>query len=300
LAEVFRLDAPYRGSYRLERLSFGSGPARVSVVAGLHGNELNGVHALNLVARTLRVARLNGPVHLLPMVNTFGLEHGTKRWPFGDRDINQAFPGDPDGSPVARIAHALLAATDAEVCLDIHSGSAVLRELSQVRVPLSGREVELGRSMDLPVVWRRHGDLLEATGLVGAWRQSGRSALHIVGGRGATLDLGSARTMANGIFRLLHHLGVLSVQPDAGKTVVDTTKARVSYHYSSVGGFWVPEVRVGDRVAPGHLLGSVTEVVGGDDLETVRAERSGVVVTLRSYPVVHARELLVRVADALP
>ena len=300
MAEIFSLEAPYRGAYRLERLSFGSGSPSVAVVSGLHGNELNGIHSLNVVAGTLKMARLRGTVHLIPVVNTFGLEYGTKRWPFGDRDINQAFPGDPAGSPVQRIAHALLAATDADVCVDIHSASPVLRELPQVRVPLSGREVELARAMGLPTVWRRAGDLLEATGLVGAWRQQGRAALHIVGGRGATLDLGPARTMASGVLRLLHHLGILSAQPPPGRCVADTTRDRVSYHYSGLGGFWVPEVSIGDRVAPGHLLGSVTEVIGGGRLEDVRADRAGVVITMRAYPVIHARELLVRVSDAEP
>jgi predicted deacylase len=58
-------------------------------------------------------------------------------------------------------------------------------------------------------------------------------------------------------------------------------------------------VRAGDRVKPGHLLGKVTEVIGGNLLEEIRADRTGIVVTLRTYPIVHARELLVRVADML-
>ncbi len=298
MSEVFRVDAPYRGPYRLERLTFGGGEGpSVAVVAGLHGNELNGIHSLNVLAATLRMARLKGTVHVLPVVNTFGLDQGTKRWPFDDQDINQAFPGDPDGSVVQRIAHALLEHTQADVCLDVHSASPLMRELPQVRVPLSGREVELGRAMGLPVVWRRAGDRLESTGLVGAWRQEGASALHILGGRGATLDVGAARTMTHGILRLLNHLGILSAAPDPGDNLVDTTRNQVSYHYSGMGGFWVPEVRTGDRVKPGHLLGKITEVVGGDLLEEFRADRDGIVVTMRTYPVVHARELLIRVAD---
>jgi predicted deacylase len=299
MSEVFRVDAPYRGPYRLERLSFGSGSPTLAVVAGLHGNELNGILALNVLAATLRMSRLKGTVHVLPVVNTFGLEQGTKRWPYDDQDINQAFPGDPDGSVVQRIAHAVLECTQADVCLDVHSASPLMRELPQVRVPLSGAEVELGRAMGLPVVWRRAGERLESTGLVGAWRQSGRSALHVIGGRGATLDVDASRVLANGILRLLHHLEILPIAPDPGETVVDTTRTQVSYHYSAVGGFWVPEVRTGDRVKPGHVLGKITEVIGGDLLEEFRADREGIVVTMRTYPVVHARELLVRVAEPL-
>jgi len=299
MAEVFRLGAPYREEFRLERLTFGEGSQSVAVVAGLHGTELNGVHAVNLLVGPLSLSRLKGSVHLFPVVNSFGMDQGTKRWPFDDRDINHAFPGDPSGSAVQRIAHSLLEHTDCDVCLDVHSASPQMCELPQVRVPLSGREVELARSMQLPVVWRRAGDRLEATGLVGAWRNAGRAALHLLGGRGGTLDVDHARIMADGVMRLLHHLGILSVPPDPGTTSVDTTRAAVSYHYGSLGGFWVPEVGVGDRVEPGHVLGKVTEVVGGNLLEELRADRSGMVVTLRTYPIVHARELLVRVADAI-
>ena len=299
MGEVFRLEAPYREGYRLERLTFGSGSPSVTVVAGLHGTELNGVHAVNLLVAPLSLSRLKGTVNLFPVVNSFGMDQGTKRWPFDDRDINHAFPGDPQGSAVQRIAHALLEHTAADICLDVHSASPQMCELPQVRVPLSGREVELARAMQLPVVWRRAGDRLEATGLVGAWRNAGRAALHLLGGRGGTLDVEHAGQIADGVLRLLHHLGILAIPPDPGQTLVDTTRAGVRYHYGALGGFWVPEVQVGDRVAPGHLLGKVTEVVGGNLLEEVRADRSGTVVTLRTYPIVHARELLVRVADAL-
>ena len=278
MSEGFSLETPFRDPFKLSELRFGSGPLKVALVAGLHGTELTGVHALNLVAGALRMSRVQGQVVLIPIVNAHGVEQGTKRWPFDDRDINRAFPGDPSGSAVERIA-----------C-----------ELPQVRVPLSGAELGLARSMQLPMLWRRAGDRLEATGLVGAWRERGVSAMHVVGGRAGTLDVGHARTLAHGLLRLLHHLKVLKhAVADPAEALVDTTRQGVRYHYSDVGGFWVPEVRVGDRVEPGHLLGAVTEVVGGQRVEAVRAERAGIVMSMRAYPVVHARELLVRVAEAI-
>lgn len=299
MAEVFRLEAPYREPFVLERLSYGTGDGPVvACVAGLHGTELTGVHALNIVARTMSMLKVRGHVHILPLVNSFGVDQGTKRWPFDDRDVNRAFPGDPGGAPVERIAHALLDATRADVCVDVHSGSRVVHELPQVRVPLSGPELGHARAMELPMVWRRAGDRLEATGLVGAWREAGRAALHVVGGSAATLDVGHARILADGILRLLASVGCIRAITDPGDNQVDTTRAGVSYHYSGCGGFWVPEVAVGETVGPGHLIGAVTEVVGGRRLEEVRADRAGVVATMRCYPIVHARELLARVASA--
>ena len=292
---VFSMEAPYRGRYELHRLTFGSGSPSVAIVAGLHGNEFNGMHAVNLLASSLRFQRPRGTVHLFPLVNTFGADEARKRWPFDDRDINSAFPGDPEGTSVQRIAHALLDATDAQVCVDVHSGAPHVRELPQVRVPLSGEELELGRATGLPVVWRRSSDTLAGTGMLGAWRAAGRKALHVVVGRGITLDSSLARETAQGFSRLLAHLEIVHTAPE-GTTVADVTRADIESHRAPCCGFFVPEVRVGHPVKPGHLLGYLQAPIGGDRLGELRAQRAGVVMTVRAWPMVHAQELLVRVA----
>ena len=122
---ILRIEAPYRGHYELHRLTFGHGSPTVAIVAGLHGNELNSIHAINMLVGALRVQRPRGTVHLFPLVNSFGADEGRKRWPFDNHDINRAFPGDPNGTSVQRIAHTLLEATDADVCIDAHSGAPV-------------------------------------------------------------------------------------------------------------------------------------------------------------------------------
>ena len=294
MSVIFRLEAPYRGEYNLHRLTFGgSGAAAVAIVAGLHGNEVNGIQSLNLVAQMLRVMRPKRPVHLLPCVNTIGAEEARKRWPFDDRDINEAFPGDHEGAAVERIAAAVMDATEADLCIDVHSGSTAIREHPHARVPLSGPELEHARAMRLPVVWRRAGGRYEG-GLVGAWRGAGREALQVRGGRGLALDMDDATTLARGLVRLLAHLGIIGPQ-EPGVTVVDTE--RVQDYRSMSGGFFVPEVHTGERVVAGKLLGVVRSPLGGDPIEDIRAARAGVVLAARVYPMVHAQELVVRVAE---
>jgi predicted deacylase len=296
MSVVFSVEAPYRAAYELHRLTFGSGSPTVAIVAGLHGNELNGMHAVNMLANALRVQAPRGTVHLFPLVNTFGADEARKRFPFDDRDINRMFPGDPEGTVVQRIADALFRHTEADVCVDVHSGAPHVRELPQVRVPMSGVELELARAMGLPVVWRRAGARLDDEGLVGAWRAAGRAALHVVGGRGITLDTGHSATLADGLARLLGHLGLVH-HPGGGEVVAEVTPAEIEQHRAPCGGFFVPEVRVGARVKPGHLLGWLQLPIGGERVGEIRARRAGVVMTVRAWPMVHAQELLVRVAE---
>jgi predicted deacylase len=83
---------------------------------------------------------------------------------------------------------------------------------------------------------------------------------------------------------------------DPPETVADVTRAHIGVHRAPTGGFFVPEVRVGARVKPGHLLGYLQMPIGGDRIGELRARRGGVVVTVRAWPMVYAQELLVRVA----
>lgn len=294
MSVVFELEAPYRGAFRLHRLTYGSGGPSVAVVAGVHGNEVMGTHALNLVAGVLRMLRLRGTVHLLPCVNVAGADENRKRWPFDDRDIMAALPGDPDGLPVERIAAAVLDATRAEVCVDVHSGAVTTHELPHVRVPVAGHALELARLAAPPVIWRRSEERF-ADGLIGAWRRDGRTAFQVRGGRGGCLDAADAREMARVVLRLMVGLGIITHAEPPGP-VLDT--AAVADLRTGVGGFFVPEVRPGDRVGAGALLGTVREPIGGEPLEEIRAPRAGLVLGLRVYPMVHARELAARVAES--
>jgi len=294
--DIFTLQTPFAGTYRLQRLRFGQGRPRLALVSGLHGNELNGIHVLNLVGSSLRAQRPLGTVDLFPVVNAFGVDEGRKRGPFQDEDLNAVFPGDANGTATQRIAAALLEATrDADVCVDVHSGSPFVHEIPQARVPLSGPEVELGRRMRLPLVWRRPPSQSDVMGLVGSWRAAGRRAFRIEGGRGGTLDKSDAMVLANGIRHLMAALG-MGPSPREGETLADVTHEDMVTHRSGTGGFFVPETRVGERVEPGHILGYVAAAVGGETLEEIRSERTGIVTMVRCHPMVHAQELLVRVA----
>jgi len=299
MSVIFEMESPFRTPYQLHRLEFGpdEGPT-IAFVAGMHGNELNGIHALNMLISLLRMQKLRGKVLLFPLINTFGADECTKRFPFDKNDINSVFPGDPQGYPAQRIAAALYAATaEADVCIDVHSGAAHVRELPQVRTPISGPALEYARAMRLPVVWKRAGSYLSQKGIVSSWRKRGQVALHVIGGRGVTLDNSLCAMMASGFSSLLAYLKVTMASLDI-KTTVEVTGKGIEVHRAACGGFFVPEVRVGERVQVGRLLGYLQSPIGGERIYEIRADKIGIVMTLRANPLVHAQELLVRLAIA--
>ena len=82
------------------------GPA-LFLVAGIHGNELNGVGAIREFIDQLDGSQLKGTLVCIPVVNVPGFLNGTRTLPNGE-DLNRLFPGVKDGSPGERIADMLM------------------------------------------------------------------------------------------------------------------------------------------------------------------------------------------------
>lgn len=94
-------------------------------VAGVHGDELNGVEVAHRVYATTSASELAGTLIAVPTVNMQGLRSGNRYLP-DPRDLNRAFPGNPEGSLASRIAHTLFEGVIRQrgALIDLHTGSA--------------------------------------------------------------------------------------------------------------------------------------------------------------------------------
>nr|WP_158637245.1 succinylglutamate desuccinylase/aspartoacylase family protein [Arenimonas daejeonensis] len=80
-----------------------AGPV-LCLVAGIHGDEINGVEIVRRIAHSVDPTRLSGTVIGVPIVNVFGYSRGTRYLP-DRRDLNRYFPGSRHGSIASRIAN---------------------------------------------------------------------------------------------------------------------------------------------------------------------------------------------------
>ena len=282
LEELFRTEIPFRPAYRLLRASFGFGAPHVVVVAGVHGNELTAILAANQLCRTLSVSPPPFRVSVVPCLNTPAAEEGRRRWPFDDRDVYDALPGDPSGLPIERVAESLMRATEADFGVDLQCGSLQMFETPHVRAPA---DEPRARATGLPW-WPR-----PAQRLVAAWRARGQAGLVLRGGQSGAVAPGAATPLVEGLLALLRSF--VEPAPDrAGNMLAGPQEYRARR-----GGLFLPEVTVGQDVGEGARLGVITQLVGGQPVESVHAVASGRVFGLRTWPVVHGQELLVRTMD---
>jgi hypothetical protein len=97
-------------------------------MAGNHGDEYEGQIALMKLLRTVRPADIRGRLIILPAANFPAVMAGRRASPIDGGNLNRSFPGDPNGTPTAMIAHYIesVLLPMCQYAFDLHSGGSSL------------------------------------------------------------------------------------------------------------------------------------------------------------------------------
>jgi predicted deacylase len=281
----------------------GRDPGRtLFVVAGVHGDEYEGMEAIRAVFAGLDPARMGGSFLAIPVANPFAYEARARIAPLHLDGLNLArvFPGDPAGSPSRRLAAALLALVERTVgpddlFLDFHSGSAdvpyaTLIGFRDVPGPATARAEEAARHFGVPRLWR----IPDGPGPFNA--ETARRGIPTLGtettGR-AGCDPADVADYRRGLINLLAYLGICPDLPQPPR--LDAPFRRSVDVLSPVTGFLRPTHRLDDEVAAGESLGTVVDVFGETIAEVV-ASAAGTIWAMRSMPPVRVGELVATIA----
>ena len=112
-----------------------SGKKRISIVTGIHGDELEGQYVAFLLGRRLKEHPefLRCTVDVYPAMNPLGINTIQRGVPLFDLDMNRIFPGADDGPAVEYFAHeAVEDMRGADIAIDIHASNIFLRKLGSV------------------------------------------------------------------------------------------------------------------------------------------------------------------------
>ena len=280
---------------------------RIALVAGVHGNELNGVFVLARLASFLRKvaeggrpgAELLGRVLVVPAVNVLGVNTRSRSWPFDGTDVNRMFPGYDGGETTQRIAAALLElTTPARWRVDIHSSNVDFEELPQVRLyDPTGEEREAARWLGLPAVVERPVSPAYQATLANAWRERGGGALVIQAGHAGSMQPQHCERLFRALVDFLERAGVLIgvrlAEPDED---VHAFGPRQSFPIiSERAGWFVSRLEVGQWLQAGELVGYVYDGFSGDLSCEVHTPVSGLLSGIRRQPLLCEGDLVARI-----
>ncbi len=254
------------------------GPTLV-VTAGVHGCEYVGIQALRVLYRRLEPAALRGRLLLLPLLNARGFYAGAKGVvPEDGKNLNRVFPAPAGGTAAERIAHAVEAALypQADFLLDLHGG-----EVNEAMAPLvffpAQAAPEVTARARAAAACLAVGYRIPSTardGLYSWAAQRGVPALLQEVGYGGLWTREQVEQVLAGIDSLLGHLGMGG---EARPNAAQREALEACYRTAEADGFWEPQVRPGQAVAEGQLLGVLSDLEGRP-LQRLTAPWDGVVL----------------------
>jgi hypothetical protein len=229
----------------------------VCLMAGVHGDELNGIEIVRKVVESLTPRRISGMVIAVPVANLHGFRRSSRYLP-DRRDLNRFFPGSATGSSASRIAYSLWheVIRHCTSLIDLHTGSFHRTNLPQVRIDTTDpRSLALARGFASALV-------IHDPGQVGTLRRSARNA-----GIGAlTYEAGEPlrfqeNEIARGVEGVRNVLAALGMSDDAPVRVTPHIYQRTRWVRVDDGGIFFTRRKLGEQVDAGDLLGTVTDPV---------------------------------------
>jgi predicted deacylase len=279
----------------------------VALVAGLHGDEINGIFILSRLADFLNSVEagkypeltLRKRVLIIPAVNVLGVNLRTRTWPFDKTDINRMFPGSTIGETTQRIAYAVLEATKrAELRIDIHTASADFEELPQVRLyGPTAEERTTAQLFGLPAIMERSMSPVFTTTLMHSWKVWPGQSLVLRVGQAGTVQLGHCQQVFRSLVTLLGRLGVLEGVQIAheDEEVCCFDKPSAFRVFAEKAGTFVSDCKVGRWVRAGQELGYIYDSINGNVIEKVVSPVPGLLTGIRRHPLLFEGDLIIRV-----
>ena len=285
---------------RKRRIQSGSSKKRLSFVTGTHGDELEGQYLAWLLGSYLdaHADQLDGIVDIYPALNPMGIDSITRGVPMFDIDMNRIFPGTRHGTMMEVICSAIVNdIAGSDVCIDVHSSNIFLQEIPQIRisVPTADTLVPLARLLNVDLVWvHESATVLEST-LAHTLNSRGTRTLVVEMGVGMRIDKPYCEQVFDGILNLMQHLGMWKGEVRPVREPIVSLGRQVGFVNSDAAGIFVPCVSFGETVQAGDLIGEVLDPLTSQVTERVLAVCSGLLFTLREYPIVYGGSLLARI-----
>ena len=245
------------------------------VVSGIHGDEVNSVEIARRVFAGVDSRTLAGMLVVLPAVNSYGFRAKRRNMP-DRRDLNRAFPGNINGSVASIVAFEVFTRVilDCSYVIDLHTGSNLRTNLPQVRVDTGNAEaVELANRFGVGIVVAGQGP--DGSLRREAMRRGIPSIVYEAGPPYVLVEPEIARG-TQGVRNVMSHLGMTDDPPNTVPTrwLERSRWIRVPHRQ---GGIYLPLVGVGDEVAAGQRLATLTDPLT-DQVHEIRATEDGIVI----------------------
>ena len=273
---------------------------RISLVSGIHGDELEGQYICYETARRVKEhpEYLKGIVDIYPALNPLGIDMASRTVPRLDMDMNRMFPGEASGDMMERITAAVVdSIIGSDICMDLHASDIFVREIPQVRLSEDFAEALLpyAKMTNADMIWMNASATVHESTLAHSLNLLGVPTLVLEMGQGHDIHRSFGNQIVDGIFHIMSEMGIWEGPEPVVQEPAVSSDGEVEFIRSAVDGVFLPLIEHNHYVKKGDLIGEVVDPFEGTVKRQIRTERGGLLFTLRAYPVVYEGDLLARI-----
>ncbi len=273
--------------------SLNDGPVLL-LMAGMHGDEINGMEIIRRVIRKKWNKPNNGTIICLPVFNIFGFLNLQRELPDG-RDLNRSFPGSKTGSLASQFAFHFMTqiAPNVDIVIDFHTGSAQRSNIAQIRCLLSDDvSVELAKVFNPPFIV--HSNYISKS-IREALNKMGKKILLFEGGKTNSIDEQIVEEGLHGIQRVLNHFNMKNFKLEADSRTPQIIR-NSKWLRAPISGVFQSIKTNGDFIKSGDLLGYVCDPYGYIERK-VKSHTEGFIICVNEAPLVNRGDALFHIGS---
>jgi predicted deacylase len=260
----------------------------VLLLAGIHGDETNGVGIIREIIDLGINKPKNGTIICIPVFNIFGYLIQTREFPDG-RDLNRTFPGALNGSLASQFAYQFTKeiAPFVDYIIDFHTGGGERDNIAQIRCSENDdKALELAKVFNPPIIVFSNNI---AKSLRDTLHKMGKTVLLFEGGKSKELNPTIINEGVNGTKNVLIRLGVIEGTLIVREAPIFVKKAKWLRAFHS--GMFKIKVANGSFVRKKDVLGVIQDPFG-EFKKKIYAPFDGHIFCINKTPIVNKGDAL--------
>jgi predicted deacylase len=233
--------------------------AVVLLLAGIHGDETNGVGIIReIISQKINIP-ITGTIICIPVFNIFGYLIQTREFPDG-RDLNRMFPGSANGSLASQFAYQFTKeiAPHVDYVIDFHTGGGKRDNIAQIRCSKDDKTaLELAKVFNPPMIVFSENI---TKSLRDTLHKMGKTILLFEGGKSNELNPTIINEGVNGTKNVLIHLGLIEGEITVKESPIFVNRAK--WLRASHSGMFKVLIKNGDFVKKKEVLGVIQDPFG--------------------------------------
>lgn len=270
------------------------------ILAGIHGNELNGVEIVRKIVASGINKPTSGTTICIPVLNVFGFLNQQREFPDG-RDLNRVFPGSSAGSLASRFAHIMMTEIIPYIdyIIDYHTGGDGRFNYPQLRIaPNDNDTLEMAKIFGVKFIkFAKHREK--------SFREiaskMGKKILLFEGGKTLHLDQEVTNYGIQGAMNTMQYLNMrdFSNEPVFQKRPTDQIIIKQStWIRAKYSGMFRSYFKLGSYVKKGEIIGSISDPFGEFE-KHIKAPNDGYAFCCEHSPIVNQGSALVHLTTSL-